>query len=273
MSQRLLENIKKQLNLMKLDEQDSNKALDLFIKNLMQANKDTNPTLSFDDVEDEKNTTTNIETNKKPTTNIETKKKPTIQKSTTPSDFNKIVEDVINNLEGGYYHPDMLKDGRLKGSAMGDSGETMFGMDRKHGKDFAKTSAGVEFWGLIDDADARNSWKWNYKGGNLESRLKNLVGDMIKPVYDSLSKRYLSKQAQEFVKNNPKLTFNFAYATWNGPGWFQKFAKKVNEAVKDGVTDPEELAKVAIDARLTSGNSIIAQGGRKVSKVMDTKYV
>jgi hypothetical protein len=38
------------------------------------------------------------------------------------------------------------------------------------------------------------------------------------------------------------------------------------------VTDPEELAKVAIDARLNSGNSIIAQGGKKVSKVMDTQY-
>jgi hypothetical protein len=155
---------------------------------------------------------------------------------------------------------------------MGDSGETMFGMDRKYGKDFAKSAAGVEFWGIIDDADAKNKWKWNYKGGNLEPRLKELVSKMIKPVFDSLSNRYLSKEAQQIVKNNPKLTFNFAYATWNGPGWFQKFAKKVNDAVKDGVTDPEELAKVAIDARLNSGNSIIAQGGKKVSKVMDTQY-
>jgi hypothetical protein len=57
MSQRLLENIKKQLDLMKLDEQDSNKALDLFVKNLMQANTDANPTLGLDDVEDEKKTT------------------------------------------------------------------------------------------------------------------------------------------------------------------------------------------------------------------------
>jgi hypothetical protein len=255
MSQRLLENIKKQLNLMKLDEQDSNKALDLFVKNLMQANTDANPTLGLDDVEDEKKT------------------KNTPEKSSVPYNFNTIVEDVINNLEGGYYHPDMVKDGRLKSSNnMGDSGETMFGMDRKYGKDFAKSAAGVEFWGIIDDADAKNKWKWNYKGGNLEPRLKELVSKMIKPVFDSLSNRYLSKEAQQIVKNNPKLTFNFAYATWNGPGWFQKFAKKVNEAVKDGVTDPEELAKVAIDARLNSGNSIIAQGGKKVSKVMDTQY-
>lgn len=240
---------------MKLDEQDSNKALDLFVKNLMQANTDANPTLGLDDVEDEKKT------------------KNTSEKSSVPYNFNTIIEDVINNLEGGYYHPDMVKDGRLKSSHnMGDSGETMFGMDRKYGKDFAKSAAGVEFWGIIDDADAKNKWKWNYKGGNLEPRLKELVSKMIKPVFDSLSTRYLSKEAQQIVKNNPKLTFNFAYATWNGPGWFQKFAKKVNDAVKDGVTDPEELAKVAIDARLNSGNSIIAQGGKKVSKVMDTQY-
>ena len=147
---------------MKLDEQDSNKALDLFIKNLMQANTDANPTLGFDDVEDEKKT------------------KNIPEKSSVPYDFNTIVEDVINNLEGGYYHPDMVKDGRLKSSnTMGDSGETMFGMDRKYGKDFAKSAAGVEFWGIIDDADAKNKWKWNYKGGNLEPRLKELVSKMI----------------------------------------------------------------------------------------------
>jgi len=82
----------------------------------------------------------------------------------------------------------------------------------------------------------------------------------------------LSDEARKIVQSDTKITFNFAYATWNGPGWFQKFAKKVNKAVEDGITDPKELAKVAIDARLQSGNSLIAQGGRKVSKVMDSQY-
>lgn len=143
--------------------------------------------MSFDDVETEKKTDNTKQT--KPTKTTQ---------PTVPSDFDKIVEDVINNLEGGYYHPDMLSDGRLKGSTMGDSGETMFGMDRKHGKDFPKTPPGVEFWGLIDDGDGRNKWKWNYKGGNLEPRLKKLVADMIKPVYDSLSKKYLSKELKSW---------------------------------------------------------------------------
>lgn len=251
MSKPLLKDINKQLSLMGLNEQSIGGLVDM-----LQMLNVIGPSKS-----DDKSSTP--DGNKKPQTN---------KQSVGQTNFDKIVQDVIDNLEGGYYHPDMLRDGRLKGSGMGNSGETMFGMDRKHGKDFAKTPAGVEFWGLIDDADARNKWKWNYKGGSLESRLKKLVTDMIKPVYESLSKRYLSKEAQDIVKNNPKLTFNFAYATWNGPGWFQKFAKKVNDAVEDGVTDPEELSKVAIDARLNSGNSIIAQGGRKVSKVMDSQY-
>ena len=54
--------------------------------------------------------------------------------SLTNTDFKQSVNKVIDTLEGGYYHPNMVKDGRLKSSyKMGNSGETMMGMDRKHG--------------------------------------------------------------------------------------------------------------------------------------------
>jgi hypothetical protein len=94
--------------------------------------------------------------------------------------------------------------------------------------------------------------------------LKNLVADMIKPEYDSLSSKYLNSKAREIVKKSPDLTFNFIYATWNGPGWFQTFAKKINEAVDSGITNPSELTKVAIKTRTQSGNSVIAQGGKMI---------
>ena len=181
------------------------------------------------------------------------------------TDFEKQVNKVIDNLEGGYYHPNMNK------SDMGKSGETMMGMDRKHGTGFAQTSAGKEFWKLIDDANAKNNWKWNYMGGPLESRLRKLVVKMIQPEYERLSNSYLSKEAREIVNKSPNLMFHFIYATWNGSGWFQKFAKKINEAVDKGVTKISDLESIAMKSRKESGNSIIASGGQKISKLLGIK--
>jgi hypothetical protein len=187
----------------------------------------------------------------------------------TPTDFNTAVNKVIDKFEGGYYHPDMVKDGRLKGASLGDSGETMMGMDRKHGSSFAKTPAGEKFWDLIDGEKARKNWKYNYMGGSLEPQLRSLVSEMIKPEFDRLSNTYLDPEARKIVKNSPELTFHFIYATWNGPGWFQKFARKINDAVKNGEKNPDELVKIAIDSRKASGNSLIAKSGNIMSKVFN----
>jgi hypothetical protein len=181
------------------------------------------------------------------------------------TDFEKQVNKVIDNLEGGYYHPNMNK------SDMGKSGETMMGMDRKHGTGFAQTSAGKEFWKLIDDANAKNNWKHYYMGGPLESRLRKLVVKMIQPEYERLSNSYLSKEAREIVNKSPNLMFHFIYSTWNGSGWFQKFAKKINEAVDKGVTKISDLESIAMKSRKESGNSIIASGGQKISKLLGIK--
>jgi len=181
------------------------------------------------------------------------------------TDFEKQVNKVIDNLEGGYYHPNMNK------SDMGKSGETMMGMDRKHGTGFAQTSAGKEFWKLIDDDNAKNNWKHYYMGGPLESRLRKLVVKMIQPEYERLSNSYLSKEAREIVNKSPNLMFHFIYSTWNGSGWFQKFAKKINEAVDKGVTKISDLESIAMKSRKESGNSIIASGGQKISKLLGIK--
>jgi hypothetical protein len=183
------------------------------------------------------------------------------------TDFEKEVNRVIDNFEGGYYHPDMNQ------SDMGKSGETMMGMDRKHGVGFTKTQAGQEFWKLIDDANARKNWKWNYKGGPLEGRLRKLVVKMIQPEYERLSSRYLNEKAREIVKKSPNLLFHFIYATWNGSGWFQKFANKINEAVNKGITNISELESIAMKSRKESGNRIVASGGQKMTKLLGIKNV
>lgn len=184
-------------------------------------------------------------------------------------DFDSIVAKVIDQLEGGYYHPDMLKDGRVKDQRYSASGETMMGIDRKAGGDINTTPEGIEFWNLIDAANARTEWKWLYRGGPLEQQLRKLAGKMIKRYYNQYAQRYLSEKALKIVNENPKLLFNFVYAVWNGPGWFKNFAEDINVAVEKGITDPEELAKIQIKDRLTSGNSLVIQGGKKIADILD----
>ena len=259
MNKRLLEEVSRQKELMNLNEQSimgdiadkvvgslSNSILKSIFKNTL------NPDNEDEDDEDGETETSTSDTE---------------YNKLSSTDFEKEVNKVIDNLEGGYYHPNMNK------SDMGKSGETMMGMDRKYGAGFAQTSAGKEFWKLIDDANAKNNWKWNYMGGPLESRLRKLVVKMIQPEYERLSNSYLSEEAREIVNKSPNLMFHFIYATWNGSGWFQKFAKKINEAVDKGVTKISDLESIAMKSRKESGNSIIASGGQKISKLLGIKNV
>lgn len=184
--------------------------------------------------------------------------------------FEEMTKLVIDKLEGGYYHPDMLTDGRIKDKRYKSSGETMFGIDRKNGGSINTSPAGQQFWKIIDNANARTEWSWLYRGGSYEEELKTLVVKMMKPRYDDFSNRYLSKEAQEIVKNDDKLLFNFIYATWNGSGWFQTFAAPINKAVIRGNTDPSTLSTIALNSRLNSSNSLIKQGGGKIQTLFNT---
>lgn len=182
-------------------------------------------------------------------------------------DFVKITGQVIDKLEGGYYHPDMRY--RLPGdwSKYGRSGETMFGIDRLRGGSINDTPAGKEFWGIIDNANAKNTWKWNYKGGQLGERLKVLVAQMMKPQYDSYCRLYLTPEALKIVNSSKALTFNFIYATWNGPGWFKKFAARFNEDVKNNL-GIKDLVKNVIKYRKESGNRIIVDTGKRLEDIL-----
>ena len=190
--------------------------------------------------------------------------------SVNVNNWQGIVNTIIDNLEGGYYHPDMLKDGRVNDQRFGNSGETMFGMDRQAGGTESQGPAGQEFWKLIDVEDARHKWKHGYMlqdNQELANKLRGLVAEIMKPLFSEYTHKYLSPEAAEIVIKNPALTFNFAYSVWNGPGWFQKFAKPVNDAVASGTTDPKQLLQIVLERRTGSGNSLIAQGGSKVANI------
>lgn len=182
--------------------------------------------------------------------------------------FAEITKLVIDNLEGGYWNP--VYHGVPAGYE--NSGETMFGIDRVAGGDLNTSPAGKQFWALIDANKSPQVWKWNYIPPEpLKSQLKSLAADVIYPRYEQYSAKYLNPKTREIVDKDGRLIFHFAYATWNGPGWFKKFGQDLNSKVSSGVTNPDELAKVAIDSRTKEGlskgdppNSLIAQGGRKI---------
>jgi len=179
------------------------------------------------------------------------------------NDFTGIVKLVVDNLEGGYYNPSLHYT-----KAMGKSGETMFGMDRRWGTDFVNTQAGQQFWSLIDsDRQTNPDWnKWNYNGGTLRPQLIQLVAKMILPFFQKFSKKYLTPQAQNIVNNSKALTFHFAYATWNGSGFFKKFAKKINDKVSSGNTNENDLIAAATESRR---NSAVSNTSNKINSIMN----
>lgn len=188
--------------------------------------------------------------------------------------FSVITKLVIDKLEGGYFNPLWHK---VNDNRYNTSGETMFGLDRINGGNLNRTKAGREFWELIDKSKNIKVWKWNFKGGNLNETLKDLLINVMYPYYLSLSNNYLTKQSNQIINNDSRLLFHFIYATWNGSGWFKKFATDFNKAVKNNITNTDELLKIALNSRIKEGlkvnsrpNSLIQQGGVKIASFIDT---
>ena len=169
------------------------------------------------------------------------------------SKWDKITKKVIDEFEGGYWNP---KCGHTT-KGMGKSTETMFGLDRYNGN-WESTQDGKEFFRIIDNEKTKlglkpfcKIWFHNYKGGDLEDTLKTLASKIMKNQYDINSNNYFSPELRKRVESNDRLLMHFSYACWNGPGYFKKFAKSLEDGVKSGKSD-EELIKQAISDRQNS---------------------
>lgn len=174
--------------------------------------------------------------------------------------FYALADLIISNIEGGYYSPI-----RHKSAAMMDSGETMFGMDRKHGgDDINNSAAGKKFWTIIDQNSS--AWAWNFKGGKFEKQLKKLAAEMMYNRFEKYSKLYLSTKAQKIANKSERILLHFFYACWNGAGWFKKFAEDFNSQIQK-THNISALEKSCIAARKNSGNSLISKGGEKMEKM------
>lgn len=189
--------------------------------------------------------------------------------------FKDVTGLVIDKLEGGYYNPEWHSTGDSRYSS---SGETMYGIDRKAGGNINTTPAGQKFWNTIDTNKSKNVWRWLYIPPEpLKSQLRELASEVMYPVYLKNASAYLKPNTRDIVEGDSRLLFHFIYASWNGPGWFKKFANDMNKAVDSGEKNPDKLVKVAIDSRTKEGlspgsppNSLIAQGGKKISSFIDS---
>lgn len=182
--------------------------------------------------------------------------------------FDKLVFKAIDTLEGGYYHPLMLKDGRVTDKRYETSGETMYGLDRLNGAQLAKYSGWSQFWSTIDKANARTLWKWNYMGGTLASTLKSYVSSIMYAWYGYLSNKYLSPLSRSIVESDERILFNFIYACWNGQGFFKYYAGIINASTAKGITNKDILLQQIIDARKASEISLIRQTAVKIESIV-----
>ena len=185
--------------------------------------------------------------------------------SGSDTDFENITKKVIANFEGGYWNPFCPKHPK---SGMGVSTETMFGLDRYHGK-IESSPEGREFFKIIDDEKydlgAKSSgkgegmkwsnmdkfcqkWTWNSRGGDKEEKLKDLAVKIMRRWFDNNMNSYATPELRDRIMKNKGLLVHMSYATWNGPGFFQKFAKHLKDAIKQGKSD-KELLDVAIQSR------------------------
>ena len=197
--------------------------------------------------------------------------------------FTQVTEAVISNLEGGYFHPDMTKDGRVRDSRYSTSGETMFGLDRKQGD--STSTAAKNFWSTLDKEGARAKWRWNHMPEQpLYSQLVNLAVDIMEPKFNnSLNNFCPDKNIQAIIKSDGRLMFNVIYAQWNGTGWIKGLLKVIVQEYNNGKKDAESLLKATVVERVRGGHrmynlgtgkdlgsrsaSLIAQGGQKIAKL------
>jgi len=179
--------------------------------------------------------------------------------------FDKVTDFVIKKFEGGYWNP------YCNHKAIGGSStETMFGLDRYNGN-IESTDEGKKFFGIIDkekkDRGAHRlgrkwfrmgefckKWTHGFKGGDKENELKNLAVQIMKKNYERNVSNYFTPELKKRVEKSPGLTLHFSYATWNGPGFFKKFAKSLSDKLKSEPNIPEtELIDSAIADRGNTG--------------------
>lgn len=182
-----------------------------------------------------------------------------------------IINSIIKHIEGGYYHPIMKSKNPTKYANMGNSGETLFGIDRKFaGKDLESQSEWRRFWSLVDADKRKNPRKWVYNyslndNSNLKNELRNLVIHLIKNRFRNFSNKFLTDETKQMIQYDPYIIYQLVYASYNGSGFFGKLANKLNLLVKNG-KDNDDLNWAIRQWRSNYPNKIINLSADKIDK-------
>lgn len=217
--------------------------------------------------------------------------------------FQYIANFIIDNLEGGYYHPDYYIKGAYTqtgkkipaqsfiNAGYSRSGETLYGLDRHAGWNmwyssnrktdnvqenlkyiysnvyqYANNDA-KQFWTTLDRLDARHKWYYNSMGGNDRKLLQELC---IKMMYQYFLKNVWSKldnKGKELVIKDNKLALNYVYSAWNGIVYSNYYNNIFNQEIKKGVTDSTKINNQIINARATSKSGLIRDSATKITKL------
>lgn len=190
----------------------------------------------------------------------------------------QIVNLIIDNIEGGYYHPDM-KPYLKGGEEMKDSGETMYGIDRKNGAPLytVGTPQAIEFWQIIDSNFGSHHADTSYYNDKADGNKKMpaAVGKQLRPLAAAIIKsgfernlKFLSDGAKKMVLNNPRLLLQFIYATYNGSGFFHTFANVMNAAYSNGERSAKAFWDLIQDKRRSYGGQY-AKGADKLDGLLN----
>jgi len=217
---------------------------------------------------------------------------------------------MVDYIEGGYYHQSHAK-GLNNNSQyiMKDSGETLWGVDRCAGNteglqhNSTKNTLGIKFWSTIDKisgyggyADFSRSIKtsaWNYdahpviqKGwprlylptkrntntNDYNIMLSTFTQYALSQMNSMLNSNFNSyKDLKSLILNDSRLKFLWLRATWNGTGWFSKFASNktgVIWAYHNGYNTPDSLIIWDLNHRLSFHNDLITHDVKRIAELL-----
>ena len=192
--------------------------------------------------------------------------------SLTLDAFSGLAELVIKYIEGGYYHPSMKhRFSAASRKKLGDSGETLFGLDRKHGAQLAMYEEWDQFWSLVDKGKKLKPglFTYNEKDVPYAGELRRLASAIMYKWFNYLAGKYILVSSMDEIAADPRLILHFAYASWNGEGWFERYSKALNTAVQMYEGDKEQIWQEAIKARTQSSNSVIRQQGKNMMYIIN----
>lgn len=110
-----------------------------------------------------------------------------------------------------------------------------------------------QFWDLIDNANAKNNWCYEYMGGALENQLRGLVSKIMYQVFLKSFYPKFPVEIQNAMTNYEPLALNVFYTTWNGLGWANRYISRIKNIFGGNLpTDPELLTCAFMQARRMS---------------------